>query len=74
MKDLKQQVEEAAQALWGRPLPAKTGEAVAECELVNKVLMQFLDQFPVTAAMQFAVAYGWALRERAEAQARVVAQ
>ena len=64
------EMQDAAAALWGKPLAAKMIEAIASVEQVNKCLMQFLDMAPVTQAMQWAVAYGWALRERAEMDKR----
>lgn len=47
-------------------LPTLTVEGVQCSEVINKILVQFLDGYPLTLAMQMAVAFGWHLKEKAE--------
>ena len=61
---LTQEVAFAADLQWNRPVPAELASAIQTSAKANQSLMQLLDQFPVTLAMQYAVAYGWSLRER----------
>lgn len=56
----------AASSLWGKPLHQPLADAIGAEPHTAKVFTQFIEQFPVTAVVTFAITYGYMLRKKIE--------
>lgn len=67
------QIREAANSLWGKPLDSTTADSIGGTERCAQAMRQFLETYPVTAAMTFAMTFGYQLRLEVEKREREAA-
>lgn len=62
----------AAEAMWKKPLDQATADAIGGDPKCVLALKQLLERYPVTAAMAFAVTFGYQLRVQVEKQGKTL--
>jgi hypothetical protein len=58
----------AADALWGKELEQALADVIGDNPRTSQVFTQFIERYPVTAVVTFAITYGYQLRRQVELQ------
>lgn len=62
----------AVEVMWGKEMDQATADAIGGTEKCAQAMRQFLEGYPVTAAMTFAMTFGYMIRVQVERQERRV--
>lgn len=65
---LAESIRLAAETLWGKQINAAVSDCISLDKKCRLIMQQLIEGWPAPAAITFAMAYGWMLKEQVEKQ------